>query len=50
MLAIGAFIVGLLVGWNFFPQPAVVKGWMDKLRGKTPTIPEVIIPPPPPRP
>jgi len=25
-------VVGLVVGWNFFPQPAVVKEWLEKLK------------------
>jgi len=28
------FALGLIVGWNFLPQPTFVKGWIDKLRGK----------------
>ena len=30
---IGA-LIGLVVGWNFLPQPSFVKGWIDKLRAK----------------
>jgi hypothetical protein len=25
-----SFVLGLVVGWNFFPQPAFVKDLMDK--------------------
>jgi hypothetical protein len=28
------FALGLIVGWNFLPQPAVVKTWVDKIRTK----------------
>lgn len=28
------FALGLIVGWNFLPQPSIIKGWIDKLRGK----------------
>ena len=28
------FALGLIVGWNFLPQPTFVKGWIDKLRAK----------------
>ena len=28
------FVLGLIVGWNFLPQPTNVKGWIDKLRNK----------------
>ena len=28
------FVLGLIVGWNFLPQPTTVKGWIDKLRNK----------------
>ena len=28
------FALGLIVGWNFLPQPTFVKGWIDKLRSK----------------
>jgi len=24
-------VIGLFVGWNFFPQPAIVKNWWEKL-------------------
>lgn len=24
--------VGLIVGWNFFPQPAIVKTWLEKFK------------------
>lgn len=29
-----AFAAGLIVGWNFLPQPAVVKAFVEKLRAK----------------
>lgn len=28
------FIAGLIVGWNFLPQPAFVKNAVDKVRAK----------------
>jgi hypothetical protein len=28
------FGVGLVVGWNFLPQPAFIKTWIAKLTGK----------------
>lgn len=28
------FVAGLIVGWNFLPQPSFVKGWINKLIGK----------------
>jgi len=28
------FIVGLLVGWNLFPQPVFVKNLWDKIKAK----------------
>lgn len=30
-----AFAAGLVVGWNFLPQPQFMKDLMDKIRGKT---------------
>lgn len=30
------FVAGLVVGWNFLAQPAAVKVWVDKIRGKDP--------------
>lgn len=27
------FVAGLVVGWNFFPQPAIVKSWISKITG-----------------
>lgn len=32
-LAIG-IAIGLVVGWNFLPQPEVVKNWIAQLRAK----------------
>ena len=32
-LAIG-FVVGLIVGWNFLPQPIWAQDFIAKLRGK----------------
>ena len=34
MISIISFIVGLIVGWNFFPQPQIVKEQVDKLVAK----------------
>lgn len=28
------FAAGLIVGWNFLPQPTFIKGWIDKISGK----------------
>jgi hypothetical protein len=28
------FVAGLIVGWNFLPQPTFIKGWIDKISGK----------------
>lgn len=28
--------VGLIVGWNFFPQPQVIKDFIDKILGRKP--------------
>lgn len=28
------FAAGLIVGWNFLPQPAAVKAQVDKIRAK----------------
>lgn len=30
MLELVAFAAGLIVGWNFFPQPKVVADWVAK--------------------
>lgn len=30
-----AFGAGLIVGWNFLPQPQFIKDFMDKILGKT---------------
>lgn len=30
-----AFGAGLIVGWNFLPQPQVIKDFMDKILGNT---------------
>jgi hypothetical protein len=30
-LAIG-FAAGLIVGWNFLPQPAYIKAWVEKIK------------------
>lgn len=30
-----AFGAGLVVGWNFIPQPAVVKMWVDRIFKRT---------------
>ena len=27
------FVAGLIVGWNFLPQPTFIKGWIDKIKG-----------------
>jgi len=29
-----AFVAGLVVGWNFFPQPELVKSLFDKIKNK----------------
>ena len=34
MLTIISFVVGLIVGWNFVPQPQIVKTQIDKLVAK----------------
>jgi hypothetical protein len=26
--------IGLVVGWNFLPQPEIVKNWIAQLRAK----------------
>lgn len=34
MVSLGlGFVVGLVVGWNFLPQPAWVKGLISKITG-----------------
>lgn len=33
-LVIG-FVIGLLIGWNFLPQPAWMKSKIDSLLGKS---------------
>lgn len=32
-------VVGLLVGWNLFPQPEFIKRWIDKIKSKFITSP-----------
>lgn len=29
-----AFVAGLIVGWNFFPQPEMVKNLVSKIKAK----------------
>lgn len=26
------FVLGLVVGWNFLPQPELVKEWVEKVK------------------
>lgn len=28
-----AFAAGLIVGWNFLPQPKIVTDWIAKIKG-----------------
>jgi hypothetical protein len=28
-----AFAAGLVVGWNFLPQPTIVRNWIAKIKG-----------------
>jgi len=41
-------LVGLIVGWNFFPQPASIAAKIAKLRGKAPaTVANPVVTPAP---
>ena len=33
-MTILAFVAGLIVGWNFIPQPAIVKDLVDAIKSK----------------
>lgn len=28
------FAAGLVVGWNFLPQPEIVRRWVDRIRDR----------------
>jgi len=34
LLYAAIFAAGLIVGWNFLPQPEVVKNWVARVRAK----------------
>lgn len=34
MFSLFTFVVGLLVGWNFLKQPAIVAGWVAKIKAR----------------
>lgn len=33
VIAVICFVAGLVVGWNFLPQPEFVKNWVGKVVG-----------------
>ena len=34
MFSIISFVIGLIVGWNFLPQPQIIKDQVDKIVAK----------------